>query len=211
MALKQNSDDTGTLRRAIGPFRDAIEAISSPLPSGLESMLRMERMIEALDVSLPMVGFGPFDGLKSGADIDGGKTITPVKVPAMAPCPDSSGPSRIREHNANDRDGCRPLADCLAKVGMLADEILRSSATGSKVDVNARAVDTVSGAGGFDGRPDMNFQQSKGDIFSKKTGSVTEVVFNDAMPAGSLDKDVVTSLVNDVLVEQARRHGVDLS
>lgn len=433
MALKQNRDGTDNLRQAIEPFRDAFEAMSSPLPRGLETMLQMERLMEALDAGLPLMGFGPFDGLGSGADIDVGNTATtgnlpeqhpdmdlerfrpaenrgegprvkgrnpaggienhsrgnidgspdaawlapwgqeipasdtpleipakannePLKqkkekqrtgdggmetisllrVPAMAPCPDASGSSRSRErnpgaventlaavdtlaeelldddrqihaerndvysglkgrskekqmevpvnvstdmppvagvagggvpeekalghtgreiysyeksrqivghsgvaentlpgsmafaagqtrgHNAGGRDGVRPLTDCLARVGMLADEILRASTGGGKMDVKAKPQSRVGGGGNNpaaraadrvagDGGPDMKVQQPQDAFFSMRTGSVTEVVINDAMQAGFLDKDAVTALVNEVLVEQARRHGVNLS
>ncbi len=137
--------------------------------------------------------------------------------------------SQIKDNNAkataNNSDGSKPLSNCLARVGILADEILRFPATGNKTDANVRAdnlsgqvgndltarADIVPGAGEFDGKPGMKFQHPKGAFLPKKICNVTEVVLNDSMPANSLDKDAITTLVNGVLVEQARRHGVDLS
>ncbi len=424
MVLKQNSDRTENLRQAVQSFRDTIDAISSPLPSGLESMLQMERLIEDFNVSLPLVSFAPFDGLTSEADLEmrkqypnsdtqrynsgesreenpqvksvmqdggaeeyrqnqsrgnipgitdkargtpwephstapdtmleipanannkqvrqklgggGGKTITPISVSAMEPFSGSFTPSQIKNRkqnldaventlvavdnlaksildddhqsdadqenvesglkcrskderlktesisarvpsgavpedrspghngrgshpqkeneqtgsyhggaeeplpgasvfstrpvkgrNANRRrgDDCRALSTCFARVGSIADEILRTSAKGSKAEANTVRTQNrssqgenpepvmagaVVGAGVFDSKPDMKNQQPKGNFQSKKINNVTEVVLNKSMLADSLDKDAVTALVNDVLVEQARRHGVDLS
>jgi hypothetical protein len=429
MALKQNSDKPETLRQAVQSFRDAIDAISFPLPSGLERMLQMEGVIEDFNVSLPLAGFSLFDGLTSEADIEmckqspnidsqrsktdeyradssqvkrvmqdgraedcsrnhspgnipgimdktrvtplephatapdtmleipaeannkkvreqlgggGGKSITPISVSAMESIPGSFTPSPIQNRKQNldaventlvavdnlaksilngehkscaelvhaeqenvesglkhrskgerlkteslsakktlgavsedkapghtgrgshshkenrqngsyhggieeplpgasvfstrpvesrnalgrRRDGCRALSTCLVKVGRMADEILISSAKGSKADGNtvrtqkrysqseipgSAIAGTVLSAGEFDSKPDLKNQQPKGNFLSNKVNNVTEVVSNKSMPADSLDKDAVTALVNDVLVEQARRHGVDLS
>jgi hypothetical protein len=128
--------------------------------------------------------------------------------------------------NRRRRGDCRALSTCLAQVGSIADEILRTPAKGGKADANTvrtqnrfsvsenpgrKMAGTVVGAGEFDSKPDMKNQQPKGNFLSNKVNNVTEVVLNNSMLAGSLDKDAITALVNDVLVEQARRHGVDLS
>ena len=57
----------------------------------------------------------------------------------------------------------------------------------------------------------MNFQQTKGDSLSNKLSNATNTVLDYSMSANSIDKDAITRLVNEVLVEQAKRHGVDLS
>jgi len=81
MDLKQNSDQTENLRQALKSFRDAIDALFYPLPSALENIVLAERLIEDFNVSQPLVGFTPFDALKSEANIDIANNATKDKTP----------------------------------------------------------------------------------------------------------------------------------
>lgn len=70
MASKRNSDQSENLRQAVKSFRDVVDALSHPLPSGLENIILVERLGEDLNVGLPLVGFSPFDALQSDTNIE---------------------------------------------------------------------------------------------------------------------------------------------
>lgn len=131
--------------------------------------------------------------------------------------------SQFNGNNFNSSNSCQPLSNSLTQIGIIADEILQSPTTGRGANIKAQNISIKSendraasdnsalSANHFNNRYNMKFQQTKGDFLSNKLSNATNTAFNYSMPENFIDKDAITTLVNEVLVEQAKRHGVDLS
>ena len=131
--------------------------------------------------------------------------------------------SQFNGNNFNSSNSCQTLSNSLTQIGIIADEILQSPTTGRGANIKAQNISGKSendraasdnsalSASHFNNRYNMKFQQTKGDFLSNKLSNATNTAFNYSMPENFIDKDAITTLVNEVLVEQARRHGVDLS
>lgn len=131
--------------------------------------------------------------------------------------------TRDKESHFNSSNSYQAISNSLTKIGIIADEILQSPITGHGANIkvqnisneskNDRAASDNSGlsASHFNTIHNMKFQQTKGDSLSNKLSNATNTVLDYSMSANSIDKDAITRLVNEVLVEQAKRHGVDLS
>lgn len=131
--------------------------------------------------------------------------------------------TRDKESHFNSSNSYQAISNSLTKIGIIADEILLSPITGHGANIkvqnisneskNDRAASDNSGlsASHFNTIHNMKFQQTKGDSLSNKLSNATNTVLDYSMSANSIDKDAITRLVNEVLVEQAKRHGVDLS
>ncbi|MEA1899475.1 MAG: hypothetical protein U9N47_01720 [Thermodesulfobacteriota bacterium] len=131
--------------------------------------------------------------------------------------------TRDKELHFNSSNSYQAISNSLTKIGIIADEILQSPITGHGANIkvqnisneskNDRAASDNSGlsASHFNTIHNMKFQQTKGDFLLNKLSNATNTVLDYSMSANSIDKDAITRLVNEVLVEQAKRHGVDLS
>jgi len=131
--------------------------------------------------------------------------------------------SHFNGNNFNSSNSYQAISNSLSKIGIIADEILQSPTTGPGLNVKAqnmssesendRAASDNSGLSASHSNTihNMKFQQTKGDFLLNKLSNATNTVLDYSMSANSIDKDVITTLVNEVLVEQAKRHGVDLS
>ncbi len=109
MASKKNSDQSENLRQAVKSFRDVVDALSHPLPSGLENIILVERLCEDLNDSLPLVDFSPFDGLQSDTNIETGTNPATDKTHRRNRNNDSE-----RYHDRQPKDG-EPQTNSLAK------------------------------------------------------------------------------------------------
>lgn len=131
--------------------------------------------------------------------------------------------TRDKESHFNSSNSYQAISNSLTKIGIIADEILQSPITGHGANIkvqnisneskNDRAASDNSGLGAshFNTIHNMKFQQTKGVFPLNKLSNATKTVLDYSMSANSIDKDAITRLVNEVLVEQAKRHGVDLS
>lgn len=114
------------------------------------------------------------------------------------------------------------LSNSLARIGMMAEELLQSktdNSVKSKMQSDSNTVQSDEQSGNYSrlnmedahGKQSMKFHLQKGDTPSRQLSNATSADFAVSMAVNTLDKDALTTLVNEVLVEQAKRHGVDLS
>lgn len=131
--------------------------------------------------------------------------------------------NQFRGNNFNGSDNCQTLSNSFIQIGIVADEILQSSITGRRENIKSQKNDKKNSWSTCDNsdlsvsdlntRHNIPSQQTKGDYPSSNISNATSVGFNsnNSISENSLDKDAITTLVNEALAEQAKRHGVDLS
>lgn len=132
--------------------------------------------------------------------------------------------SHFNEINSTSNNGCKALSNSLSQIGIIADALLQSpTTTGNGVKVKEQNIpgirenDRVAWDGSglsvsdFNNKHNMKFQQTERSSLSNKISNATEPVLRDSILVNSIDKDAIATFVNEVLVEQAKRHGVDLS
>lgn len=130
--------------------------------------------------------------------------------------------AHINEKNFTSNSSYKALANSLSQIGLIADALLRSSTIGNGVKVKKQNVTIARGddrvpwdstglsASTFNRGHKVKLQQTK-ESPSNSIGSVPEPIFTASMSTNAIDKDAIATFVNEVLVEQAKRHGVDLS
>ncbi|MBN1931249.1 MAG: hypothetical protein JW786_06535 [Desulfobacterales bacterium] len=123
---------------------------------------------------------------------------------------------------STDSNSRQILSNSLAQIGMMADELLQSTAentiekvkthSSSAVECNLQGSDNSRlSVGDRTTQHNTKFHQRKGDTPSIHLYNTTHTVLGNSMAGDVPDKDAITKIVNEVLVEQAKRHGVDLS
>lgn len=109
MASKKNSEQSEKLRQAVKSFRDVVDALSHPLPSGLENIILVEQLYEDLNAGLPLVDFSPLDALQSDTNIETGTTPATDKTHQRNRNNDSD------QYHAKQSRGGKPQTSSLTK------------------------------------------------------------------------------------------------
>ncbi|MCP4338718.1 MAG: hypothetical protein GY799_07455 [Desulfobulbaceae bacterium] len=201
--------------------KEGHSSLHRPSPEqGADKQLQKGSMLSAMTSSLPMPQGDTLSPKEQQNDprkrSNPANSYRRVKEKAL------SKEAHFNEKNFTNNSSYKALANSLSQIGLIADALLQSSTIRHRVKVKEENVSIARGddrvpwdstglsASTFNRSHKVNLQQRK-ESPSNSIGSVPEPIFTASVSTNAIDKDAIATFVNEVLVEQATRHGVDLS